>query len=307
MHNKKIVFATMFSVLLLAACVSENLRDGDSPTTSNGTAPPKRAPSPQEDLLTVKVGGLSRSLTREDLMHMPGLKKLTIAADPAYGKQKMTYEAVPFHALFEGLRIDPSDTLSFVCLDGFSAPISAIRALNSDPRKSIAYIAIELPEKPWPALKPNESAKSAGPFYMVWENPEFSHVTQGEWPYQLAAFEENPSLERQFPLTVPDPRLPANSMIRAGYKTFMSSCFACHSLNGQGTSQMGPDLNLPFNPTEYMKLPYLAKLVRNPQNLRHWPQSKMSSFSREDLSDQDLKNVIAYLQHMSKRKAPLNH
>jgi mono/diheme cytochrome c family protein len=43
--------------------------------------------------------------------------------------------------------------------------------------------------------------------------------------------------------------------------------------------------------------------VRNPQDMRHWPQARMPGFNRETLSDADLDNLVAYLKHMATRKA----
>jgi cytochrome c1 len=78
----------------------------------------------------------------------------------------------------------------------------------------------------------------------------------------------------------------------------------CHTLNGQGTSQLGPDLNIPFNPTEYLGEKYLRQLIRNPQSLRRWPQSKMAGFSSKDLPDGELDQIVAYLRSMSGQKTP---
>jgi len=221
--------------------------------------------------------------------------------DPAYPGQKMNYDAVPLYTLFEGLKIDPTDTLMFSCLDGFSAPLLSTRLLNSNPNKSVAYIAIEPASERWPRLKPN-SAASAGPFYLVWDNPKASNIGTEEWPYQLAGFVLKPSIEAQFPNTVPSQSLHAESTARQGYKLFIKNCFACHTMNGQGASQIGPDLNLPHNPTEYFSPTFLRKLIRDPQSVRLWPESKMKGFDRSMLSDKELQSIISYLQHMSSRK-----
>ncbi|HJW79192.1 MAG TPA: cytochrome c, partial [Beijerinckiaceae bacterium] len=38
---------------------------------------------------------------------------------------------------------------------------------------------------------------------------------------------------------------------RVGQAVFEATCLACHRMNGGGSSEMGPDLNRPMNPTEY--------------------------------------------------------
>jgi hypothetical protein len=59
---------------------------------------------------------------------------------------------------------------------------------------------------------------------------------------------------------------------------------------------MGPDLNVPGNPTEYPGEKLIRVLVRSPQSLRYWAESKMTGFTRGQLPDFDLSNIIAYLK-----------
>jgi cytochrome c1 len=73
-------------------------------------------------------------------------------------------------------------------------------------------------------------------------------------------------------------------------------------MNKSGTAEMGPDLNVPMNPTEYLTKTALRMQIRNPQSLRFFPKSRMSAFPAEVLSDKELDDLIAYLTHMAKRK-----
>jgi len=59
---------------------------------------------------------------------------------------------------------------------------------------------------------------------------------------------------------------------------------------------------VPMNPTEYFQKTALRKLIRDPQSLRHFPRSRMSAFPQEVLSEHELDHLIAYLEHMAKRK-----
>jgi cytochrome c1 len=61
-------------------------------------------------------------------------------------------------------------------------------------------------------------------------------------------------------------------------------------------------LNLPHNPTEYLRTDLLRAFIRNPQSLRQWPQAKMQGFDTHALSAADLDAVLAYLRHMAGRK-----
>jgi mono/diheme cytochrome c family protein len=40
---------------------------------------------------------------------------------------------------------------------------------------------------------------------------------------------------------------------RARQTLFVTQCLVCHKLNGAGSADVGPDLNLPENPTEYFQ------------------------------------------------------
>ncbi|WP_288502942.1 cytochrome c, partial [uncultured Pseudomonas sp.] len=107
----------------------------------------------------------------------------------------------------------------------------------------------------------------------------------------------------RFPALLPDPKLPSGSPVRQGFALFQQNCLACHRLNGAGDAQVGPDLNVPHNPTEYFQPGYLRRLIRDPQSLRQWPQAKMPGFAPSVLSDKELDALLAYLRHMATRKS----
>ncbi|MNP11251.1 hypothetical protein D3C76_1034280 [compost metagenome] len=65
---------------------------------------------------------------------------------------------------------------------------------------------------------------------------------------------------------------------------------------------MGPDLNIPFSPTEYLSGDFLRRYIRDPQSLRQWPQAKMPGFDQAVLPDAELDKLVAYLRHMAGRK-----
>lgn len=249
--------------------------------------------------LSIVSGTESKTWSRKQLWDHPAAQTLEVKDDPAYPGKTMVYHAVPAWTLFEGITVPADATLLFRCLDGFSAPINRDRVLAHEEKASIAFIAIE-PEKPrWPEVK---AGQTAGPFYLVWKDPKKSGIAREEWPFQLASFEVKPSVASQFPQILPDPDLGKNHAVSRGYQAFVKNCFACHTMNRQGASHMGPDLNVPRNPTEYLGASLIRVVVRNPQNLRFWPESKMAGFTREQLSDSDLSDIIAYLKHMAGRK-----
>ena len=241
-----------------------------------------------------KIFGISNLLNRSDV------EILVVKNDPAYPGQEQKYKAVKVTNLFDGMAITDDAVIQFKALDGFSAPLLKQRLLNKSAEASIAYVAIESPTEKWPPLKP--SKPSAGPFYLVWKNPELSQISPEEWPYMLAAFEVKDTLEAVYPKIFPNENLSKNGPITKGFNLFVKNCFACHTMNKSGSSQVGPDLNIPMNPTEYFQQSVLKKLIRNPQDIRHWPNSRMKGFGKDILTDQDLDHLISYLKHMTKNK-----
>ncbi|MGZ3772694.1 MAG: c-type cytochrome [Pseudobdellovibrionaceae bacterium] len=249
----------------------------------------------------IKGPGINKTFSKSDFARFKGYQTVTVEKDHAYGNKKMVYQAVPLVELFEGIPYDSFETMSFKCLDGFSGAISKIRTLNQDPNGSIAYLAIELENQKWPPLKPNKP-DSAGPYYLIWMNPEKSKIMTEEWPYQLSGFElSKQSQDSLFSNTVPDKSIIESDPISHGHNLFMTNCFVCHSFNGDGVGKIGPDLNYPYSPSEYFQFNYFSMLVKNPQSLRSWNQARMPGFS-DSLSDQDLKDIWLYFSHMAKRK-----
>lgn len=245
--------------------------------------------------LKLDLGQGTRTLQSTELAERKDARTIDIAQDVAY-RRSMRYRAVPLKALLAGAT--PADHLQFVADDGFAAEIPAALILAGHGAE--AWLAVEDPGQPWPAL-PGKT-QSAGPFYVVWTHPEAGGINPEQWPYQLAAIRKMDEVASRFPAMAPDPALPPGSPERHGFEVFQRICLACHTLNGQGDAKLGPDLNIPYNPTEYLRADLLRAYVRDPQSLRRWPQAKMPGFDPKALSDADLDALLAYLSHMAGRK-----
>ncbi|CAK0754362.1 hypothetical protein CCP1ISM_5730002 [Azospirillaceae bacterium] len=96
--------------------------------------------------------------------------------------------------------------------------------------------------------------------------------------------------------------MPANDPVRVGQTVYITQCLVCHALDGAGAPTLGPDLNQPMNPLHYMTEAGLRALIRNPQEVRVWPQQQMVGFDPALLSDGELDGVIAYLRHKAHRR-----
>jgi mono/diheme cytochrome c family protein len=171
--------------------------------------------------------------------------------------------------------------------------------LNRDESKALAWLAIEPADGPWPPIPGKDL--SAGPFYIVWTGAEVASIRSEQWPYHMAKLVSEPSPVSRWPALAVSSALPATDPARAGQALFLVQCLPCHKLNRSGAADVGPDLNLPQNPTEYLTPQGLHDLIRNPKAVRSWPSQAMPALS-DYLSDGEIDLIIAYLKHMAANK-----
>ena len=248
--------------------------------------------------LKIDLGASKRTWSTAQLLAQKNAQFLTIANDVAF-RRSMRYRAIPLSALLKEAGAD--DQLQFIAADGFAVDIPVKLIFNR--KGAVAWLAVEEPDHAWPALPDNKG--DAGPFYLVWTHASAAGISTEQWPYKLSAIRRVASIAERFPATAPNASLAADSAVRRGYAVFQRICFACHTLNGEGDTQLGPDLNIPHNPTEYLRDDLLRAYVRDPQSLRRWPQAKMPGFSRATLSDTDLDALLNYLRYMAQHKVKL--
>ncbi|TSD87434.1 c-type cytochrome [Mycobacterium sp. KBS0706] len=252
-----------------------------------------------EPALDLTIGGETRHFTRDQLLARPDVATIEVTKDAIYGRA-MTYRAVPVAGLIAGLTPPPDTVIEAIATDGYAAQLPADQILSTDPKLVIAWVAIEPADAPWPTLP--EKTVSAGTFYLVWTGDQAATVRSEQWPYQMAKLATQPSPAARWPELAVDSALTAADPIRSGQTLFVTQCLVCHKLNGAGSADVGPDLNRPMNPTEYLAPAALHALIRDPASVRDWPDRKMQGFTPEQMSDREIEQVIAYLHHMAGRK-----
>jgi mono/diheme cytochrome c family protein len=250
--------------------------------------------------LAIVVDETTRSFDRDALLARPDAADISVPRDIAYGAG-MTYRAVPLAALLN-VPASADRVLEVEAEDGFVAQLPLELVNNRDPREAVAYVAIETADKPWLPVPTKE--RSAGPFYIVWLGDRAGSVPALEWPYQVLRLTVQDAPTKRWPALAVDAKLPALDPARAGQNLFATTCFTCHSLNRAGLAAVGPDLNLPMNPTEYLTDAGLRALIRDPRAVRAWPEQRMPGFTEEQLSDQEIGLIVDYLKHMAGRKIP---
>jgi len=244
--------------------------------------------------LTLSQGGATRAYAAAELLARPDAQVREVPHDPSY-KRPMRYRAVPLRALLAELPPDAADTFELRATDGFVAQLPS--ALLRGP--AMPWIAVEEPARPWPPL-PGKTV-SAGPFYLVWQDPEKSGVSPEQWPYALAAMTAVASPLQRWPALAVDASLPAAAPARRGQAVFFANCLACHRLAGSGEGVLGPDQLRPMAATAYFTEAGLRALIRNPAAVRQWPQQQMPAFDAKVIGDSDIDAVIAYLRGLAAR------
>ena len=248
----------------------------------------------EDRVLTLSIGPEARRFTAAQLLGRPDSGELTIPADVSYGRP-MKYRAVPLLPLVNAGAA--FDTIEARAADGFVSQIPLALVEKGATGGAKAWIAIEDPVAPWPVL-PGKTA-SAGPFYLVWQNPERSAIGSEQWPYHLASLTAVESPAHRWPQIVVDASLPEDAPARRGQAVFTTQCLPCHRMKGAGAAGVGPDRGRPMNPIEYLTPKGLRILIRNPKAVRTWPQQQMPGFDETMISEADLDALIAYLAHMA--------
>lgn len=250
------------------------------------------------DALTLSFGGEEHRFTATELLARTDAKSIDVPDDVSY-KRAMRYRAVPLLALVPAGARARLDTLEVRAADGFVSQIPLALVEKGADDGSVAWVAVEDPAAPWPPL-PGQKV-SAGPFYIVWQEPGKSHVGNEQWPYQTVAISGAESPAHRWPQMKVADDLPADAPARLGQAVFTTQCMPCHRMKGAGAADIGPDLGMPMNPTQYLKPEALRALIRNPKAVRTWPEQKMPAFSDKSLSNADLDALVAYLGYMAAR------
>lgn len=269
----------LVGVCLLAGCE----RAGDA------------APTPAATLVFSGPGQGDESRTLEAMRAQVGVR--TVAGrDPYYGDDRR-YAALPMRPLLENVfgaalaeRDGDSVDVRLVAADGYAVSVPWPRL--RDEGAAIAFD--DLDRDGWSPIGPQRA--DPGPFYLVWQSTAAApRQDLGRYPrpWQLARVEL-----ADFAATHPHvlPAADAPSVVRAGFSLFRDRCVRCHAINREG-GRVGPELNVPQNITEYRPEAQIRAYIRNPAVFRYGNMP-----AHEDLSDEDLDALLAYLRHKAHDK-----
>ena len=225
--------------------------------------------------------------------------------DPVYQKT-MTFDAFPLADVLAlgGLSAndapaasvagDVNSELVFTGTDGY-APNTSFDELKKH-QAYLAYAVHGQPDGQFPPVAQGKAMVSPAPYYVVWKEGK-ALENEVPWPYKLAKIEVV-RFETKYPKVFPKDAA-EGSPPRRGFLVFKSECIRCHSVNLEG-GDLGPELNVPKNVTEYWDQGTLKAYIRDVSSFR--AHDKMPPFP--NLSAGQVDDVVAYLAFMKDHKAP---
>lgn len=251
-----------------------------------------------DSILRIIAVGKSDTWSKSDLISHPALTHLTIDNDRAYPNQLIEHQAIPLCQLLSSYQIREQDFVELISKDNFHVYVPSAKIMDCRKSASIAMLAIE-PASKWPVID-NHTGTTAGPYEVIWLNPERSYISNEYWAWSVVAIKITEKLD--YKKVLAPPKTTKSSLIN-GYQLYISHCEGCHSINHIGKSTIGPDLNCPKNPLEYYpELSQLKKFIRDPKSLRSLPQGRMSGSDIKSLSDNDLSALIEFFSYMNTNK-----
>jgi mono/diheme cytochrome c family protein len=224
------------------------------------------------------------------------LKSYTVKIDDPVYLKTMEFDAFLLSDVLQAAGVDSADRadeLIFTAVDGYAPSVSFDKL--KDHKAYLAYQDHATPGR-FPLVQQGKAMISPWPFYVVWSDGA-KLKDEVPWPYQLVKLEVA-NWSAKFPKLVPV-KLAANSAQMQGFALFKDHCVRCHSINLQG-GDIGPELNVPQNVTEYWSRGTLKDFIKDASKFR--AKSKMPSFTQ--FSDKDIDHIYAYLRIMREHKIP---
>lgn len=217
--------------------------------------------------------------------------KIITVDDPVY-KKKKTYEGFSFLEVLKlyGLK----GTIEFHCADGYKPILELEKIEKGNP--FLVFRDVEAKDRKWESFEVGKSKIVPDPFYLVWPNA----VEEAKWPYQIVGLAQV-DFSKKYSKIYPPGLKKLSSSIKSGFDIFKNHCLKCHSINLEG-GELGPELNIPKNITEYRSKKYLRAFILDSNTFRS--RSTMPPF-KDILTIKQIDEVLAYISWMKKNKAPV--
>jgi len=217
--------------------------------------------------------------------------KIITVDDPVY-KKKKTYEGFPLPEVIKLLGLNKADeAIEFHCVDGYKPILEMGQIEKGD--SYLVFRDTEVKEGKWESFEHGKEKITPGPFYLVWQNP----TEEAQWPYQIIGLEQI-DFSKKYSKIFPPELKKLSGSTRRGFNIFRNHCLKCHSINLEG-GELGPELNIPKNITEYRNKKYLMAFISDSNTYRF--KSTMPPF-KDVLTKKQIDEVLAYISWMKKFK-----
>lgn len=207
----------------------------------------------------------------------------------------MTCRAVPLRALLGIAGLPDGDDLKLTAADGLVTELPAGLVFPPAGQGATPWLAIEPPDAPWLATP---EGNATGPFSLVWRDPAASGVMREQRPHAIVTIGLKPAPAARWPQLAIGDDVAADSPIRVGQRLVMTQCMVCRPVDGAGDAAVGPDLQRPHSPIEYVQPWALKACFRDPAQLvRHGDAPPPDT-----LGDADIDAIVAYLGHRAEHR-----
>ena len=225
----------------------------------------------------------------DSLVNKESLDTIPIRFDCVTKKINKRYLGVAtktlFSKLIQGHKIDTTHhEVIFLCKDGYSASVPFYQLLKDRGFVVVRDVDAKLQ---WDAAINDQYS----PCYLVWDLLQDDH--NHSFPYGITHIHivnSKDEYANAFPTH-------ASLDVFKGFSIFKNNCIKCHAINQVG-GEVGPELNIPMNVTEYWKNEQLQKFILHPSRFRI--NSKMPTLT--GLTTKDSRLIVEYLKFMAKNK-----
>ncbi|RLV57780.1 hypothetical protein D5018_20715 [Parashewanella curva] len=210
--------------------------------------------------LTVSKNDHQQTLTLEQMKSQLTTHEI-IFYHPIYKDQRRynAFKFVDVLKIYGGLP-EGAKHIFFSSIDGYNTSLTT-KAFKQHSNAWLAYEDLtskdgntfELFERQGKSFDPS-------PFYFLWKDPDTYHEII-KWPFAIKEIKLE-SIKDPYAVIAPKPN--STKKVKSGYKIFSDNCIFCHSINLTG-GNIGPELNLPMNITEYRNDKFLRAWIRNPE------------------------------------------
>ncbi|MBP6217455.1 MAG: hypothetical protein KA436_02585 [Oligoflexales bacterium] len=247
-----------------------------------------------------KKGELVQEYSVEELKKKFPIKDIQVF-EP-HEKKIITYSAFEAASLLKkifGPQWAEQEEILFTCSDGYQPSVPSY--LFKGHQSFLAFSIKERNDFSITNVLQNNEKVALGPLYLIWDNLKSEDIKKegaSIWPYQVVGLDLISFAER-FPKMAPPPG--SSDSVQKGFHTFRKRCMSCHTINGEGGSKTGVELNYPVNAVEMIQPVYLRQWIKDPSSVRYGSKMPAQFRDESDPSGQ-IDELINYLSAMKNRK-----